>query len=192
MKRWYICKYLCIERIKMKFLICAIKARAIMKRCCRTILNKARFWRDVVFSGAPVELPGTKVPVTACLSRMQLTVARVSPTQIAKSLCRMPSQASASTSCLIPVGVYRALLEQSVRIEKKNVQLFIRTCHIWGNYHLSCGFELRGSHLALKWKPCQGRVGFGWGAIIGTFMSISAHWKHKIRFISIVSPQMGM
>ena len=91
------------------------KARALMKRSCRTILNKAQSWRGVVFHGAPVNLPGTKVPVVACLRRLQSTVARVRP-RPAIALCCMPSWASASTSCLIPI---EALFEQSVRIEKK-------------------------------------------------------------------------
>ena len=46
------------------------------------------------------------------------------------------------------------------------------------NDHLSCGFEIRRSHMALKWKSGLGKVGFYWGAVTGT-MLISAHWKHK-------------
>ena len=40
---------------------------------------------------------------------------------------------------------------------------------IWGNDHLSCGFGLQRSHLALNWKSGQGKVGFHWGVITGTF-----------------------
>ena len=77
---------------------------------CRTILNKTRSWRGVVFRGAPVDLPGTKVPVTTCLRTMRLTVALVRPKRPAIAPCRMPSQASASTSCLIPIGVGRGII----------------------------------------------------------------------------------
>ena len=74
---------------------CKVKAQSLMKRSCWTTLNKARSWRGVVFRGTSVDLLGTKVPVAAFLLRMWLTVA----------LCRMPSQGSASTSCLIPIGL---------------------------------------------------------------------------------------
>ena len=94
-----------IDLIPYKFLIGAVKARALMKQSCRAILNKAWSWRGVVFRGAPVDLPGTKVPVVACLRRMWLTVARVRPTRPAITLCCMPSLASAMTSCLIPKWV---------------------------------------------------------------------------------------
>ena len=40
---------------------------------------------------------------------------------------------------------------------------------IWGNDHLSCGFGLQWSYLALKWKSGQGKVEFRLGATTGTF-----------------------
>ena len=40
---------------------------------------------------------------------------------------------------------------------------------ISGDDHLSCNFGLRLSHLALKRKSGQGKVGFRWGAVTGTF-----------------------
>ena len=72
--------------IPYKFLIQAIKAWAFMKQSCRNILNKARSWRGVVFRGAPVDLPGTKFQVAACLLGMRLTAARVRSTRPAKEL----------------------------------------------------------------------------------------------------------
>ena len=39
--------------IPYKLLIHAVKAGALMKRSCRTVLNKARSWRGVIFQGAP-------------------------------------------------------------------------------------------------------------------------------------------
>ena len=50
---------------------------------------------------------------------------------------------------------------------------------IWANDILSCGFGLQRSLLTGKWKSGRDKVGFCWGAVTGTFMSISAHWKHK-------------
>ena len=51
-----------------------------------------------------MDLPGTKIPVAACLRGMWLTVTQVIPTQPAIALCRIPSRANASTSCLMPIG----------------------------------------------------------------------------------------
>ena len=67
---------------KFGFLIHAIKPQVHMKWSCRTILHKALSWWDVVFRGAPVDLPSTKVPVAACLWRMWLTVAPMRPTHV--------------------------------------------------------------------------------------------------------------
>ena len=61
------------------FLIHAVKSRTLMKRSCRTILNKAQSWRDVVFWGAPVDLSGTKVPVVECLWRMWHSITHGAP-----------------------------------------------------------------------------------------------------------------
>ena len=82
----------------------------------------------MVESGRYAEPIPVKSPVAAYLWRMRFTVARVRPTQPGQSFCRMPWWANASTSCLIPVGVRRSLLDQLVRIEE-NMQLFIQTCH---------------------------------------------------------------
>ena len=51
---------------------------------------KKQSWRGVVFRGAPVDMPGTKALMAACLSRMWLTVARVRPTWPAITLRCMP------------------------------------------------------------------------------------------------------
>ena len=40
---------------------------------------------------------------------------------------------------------------------------------IWGNDHLSCGFGLRRSLLALKWTSDHSKVRFRWGAVTRTF-----------------------
>ena len=61
-------------------------------------------------SRSPVDLPGTKVPMVACLKSMWLTVAWVRSTRQAIALCPMPSQASASTSCLAPIEVGRGII----------------------------------------------------------------------------------
>ena len=73
--------------IPYRFLIRAVKARALKKRSCRTILSNARSCRGVVFRGAPEDLPGTKDPVAACLLSMRLAVARVKPTRAAIAPC---------------------------------------------------------------------------------------------------------
>ena len=159
--------------IPYKFFIHAVKGRALMKRSCWIILNIARSGRSVVFRGAPLDLPGTNVPVAACLQRRRLTVARVRPTRPAIAFCRMPSWACASTACLIPIGVARGI----IRIINNNCET-ICSCwfelatvqmQIWPNDHLSCGFEFRRSHFALKWKSGQCKVGFHWAAFTGTF-----------------------
>ena len=169
--------------IPYKFFIRVVNAWAIMKWSCRTILEKARSRRGVVFRGAPVDLPGTKVPVAACLRRMQLMVARVRPTRPAMTLCCTTSWESASTSCLIPIGVEWSFLEQSARIEKNAiVDLNLPRCEgrSGGNDHLSCSFELLWSHLALKWKSGKAKVGFHWVSVTGTFhVSFSPLEAHK-------------
>ena len=96
--------------IPYKFLIYAVKAQAFMKWSCQTILNKAQSWQGVVFQSAPVDLPSTIVPVAACLQKMWLTVARIRPMWPAMALCHMPSRASASTSCLMSIGVARNII----------------------------------------------------------------------------------
>ena len=61
--------------------------------------DKAWSWRVVIFPGAPSDLPGTKVPVAACLPRMRFTVVRVRPMRPSIALCLT---GKSSTSCLIP------------------------------------------------------------------------------------------
>ena len=76
--------------IPYKFLICAAKAWAPMKRSCLTIRDIAWSWQGVVFRGATADFPGSKVPVAACFWRMQLTIAWVRPTRPAIALCTCP------------------------------------------------------------------------------------------------------
>ena len=115
------------------------------------------------------------------------------------------SQASARTSCLIPIWGGRVI----IRTINENWE---KLCNCWfefatvrrqigGNVHLRCGFGFRWSHLSLEWKSGQGKVRFHWAAVICTFhwseslakvrsdftgqqsyvhfMPISAHWNHK-------------
>ena len=110
------------------------------ERSCRTILNKA--WS------------GMKVPVAARLWRMWMMVARVRSTWPAIALCRMPSQASASTSCLITIwvgwGIIRTISEKWEKICNCWFEFATVQRQIWGNDHLSCSFGLWRPHLALK------------------------------------------
>ena len=57
---WWFSRQPSFDRI---ILIRAVEARILMKRSCRNILNKAWSWRGVVLRGAPVNWPGTKVPI---------------------------------------------------------------------------------------------------------------------------------
>ena len=131
----------------------------------------SRSW-GVVFRRAPVDLPGIKVPVATCLLKMRLTVAWVRLTWAAIALCCISSRASANTPCLIPIWVGRHYYNNQWELGR-NMQLSIQTCHSakadLGNDHLSCSFGLQQSHLALKWKSGQGKVGFRWEAFTGTF-----------------------
>ena len=159
--------------IPYRFLIHAVKARALKKRSCRTILSNARSCWGVVFWGAPEDLPGTKDSVTACLLNMRLTVARVKSTRAAIAPCLMPSRASANTSCLIPIGVGRALFEQSEKTFEKICKYWFKVVTLWrlirGNDHLYRGFGARRPHLTLQWMSAQGSVGFRWGTITGPY-----------------------
>ena len=155
-----------------RFLIRAVKARALKKRSCRTILSNARSCRGVVFRGAPEDLPRTKDPVAACLLSMRLTVARVKPTRAAIAPCLMPSRASANTSCLIPIGVGRGIVRTIRKTFEKICRYWFKVTVwrlIWGNDHLYCGFGARRSHLTLHWMSAQGSVGFRWGTITGPY-----------------------
>ena len=159
--------------IPYRYLIRAVKARALKKRSCRTILSNAWSCRGVVFRGAPEDLPDTKDPVAACLLSMRLTVARVKPTRAAIAPCLMPSRASANTSCLIPIGVGRGIVQTIRKTFEKICKYWFKVVTvwrlIWGSDHLYCGFGARRSHLTLHWMSAQGSVGFCWGTITGPY-----------------------
>ena len=169
--------------IPYRFLICAIKARALKKRSCRTILSNARSCRGVVFRGAPEDLPGTKDPVAACLLSMQLTVARIKPTRAAIAPCLMPSRASATTSWLIPIGVGRGIVRTIRNTFEKICKYWFKDVTvwrlIWGNDHLYCGFGARRSHLTLHWMSDKVVSDFVGEQSRVHIMPISAKWKHK-------------
>ena len=136
--------------IPYRFRIRAVKARALKKRSCRTILSNAWSCRGVVFRWAPEDLPGTKDLVAACLLSMRLTVARVKPTRAAIALCLMPSRASANTSCLIPIGVGRGIVRTIRKTFEKICKYLFKVVTvwrlIWGKDHLYCAFGARRSH----------------------------------------------
>ena len=145
--------------------------------------------------GAPLDVPGTNVPVAACLQRRGLMVARVRPVQPTIAFCRMPSRACASTACLIPIGVARGSIGIIIYKNWETIcSSWFELATVqssWLNDHLSCGFEFRRSHLALKWKSGQGKVVFHRAAFTGTFLSISGHWKHNNSIPIDLVPQMG-
>ena len=117
--------------IPYRFLIRAVKARALKKRSCRTMLSNARSCRGVVFWGAPENLPGTNDPVAACLLSMRLMVAWVKPTWAAIAPCLMPSRASANTSCLIPIGVGRDIARTIKNTFEKICKYWFRVVTVW-------------------------------------------------------------
>ena len=102
---------------------------------------------------------------------MLLTVARVRTMRPTIALCCRPSRASASTSCLTPIrvewGIIRTISENWAKIFNCWFELATGRRQIWGNDHLN--FGLRRSHVALKWKLSQGKVGFRWEMLTGTF-----------------------
>ena len=107
------------------------------------------------------------------------------------TLPHKPTWASASTSCLIPIGVGRGIIKTiSLNWGKKicNCLFNVATVwkQIWGYDHLSCGFVLQWSHLTLKWKSGQGKVGFRWGAVTVifhvNFSPLEAHNFDPYRF----------
>ena len=166
-----------------------------IKRFSRSILSKAWSWRGVVFRGAPVDLPGTKIPVAACLRRMQLTVAWVRSMWPAIALRHMPSHANASTSCLISIGVGRGISNFWIISGnwEKILQLLIRTCHSakadLGKWPPKLRFWTSMIPLALSWK-CGRWSLWHWAesvakvrsAFIGEHsqihsMALSARWK---------------
>ena len=130
----------------------------------------------------------SRSPPWACLvPRIKLlTVAWVRPTRPAIALRRMPSRASASTSCLIPIwvgrGIIRTIRENWEKICNHWFQLSTVRRQIWRNDHLSCGFGLRQSHLALKWKSSQGKVEIRWGVVTGQFQPTGSTKFDPYRF----------
>ena len=143
-----------------------------------------------------MDLPGTKVPVAACLRRMRLMVVRVRPTRPAIALCCMPSRASASTSCLVPIDLDRALLQQSLRVEKicnNWFELVTVQRQIWGNDHLKLRFWTSTIPLGIEGnvRPRKGRVSLGssHGYMSCQFQPLR---RAKFRSISILLPQMGV
>ena len=127
----------------------------------------------MIFRGAPMDLQGTKVPAATCLWRMRLTVAPDRPTQPAIVLCRMPWQASASTVCLIPIGVGRGIIRTINETWEKNMQLLIRNGHStkadFGKWPPELRLWTPAIPLGIKWKSDQGKVGFHCGAVTGAF-----------------------
>ena len=128
---------------------------------------------DLHNARATILNPFTKDPVAACLLSMRLTVARVKPTRAAIAPCLMPSQASANTSCLIPIGVGRGIVRTIRKTFEKICKYWFKVVTvwrlIWGNDHLYCGFGARRSHLTLHWMSAKGSVGFRWGTITGPY-----------------------
>ena len=61
---------------------------------------------------------------------------------------------------------------------------------IWGNDHLSCGFGLWWSHLALKWKSGQVKVGFLWEQSQVLSCQFQPNGSTKMRSISNLLSQM--
>ena len=60
-------------RTPYKLLIISVRARTPLKWCSRTILKSECSWRAVVFPCAPVDFPGSRPAVAACLRRMRFT-----------------------------------------------------------------------------------------------------------------------
>ena len=134
-----------------------------------------------------MDLPGTKVRVAACLWRMRLTTAWVTPMQPAIALCHIPSPASASTSCLILIGVGRGIIRMiSENWEKKcNCWFELATVrmHIWGTDHLRHWSE----------NPAKVRSDLVGEQSLAHFMSISAQWRDKKSIpIDFIAPNMGV
>ena len=138
---------------------------------------------EVWSSEVPVDMPGTKVPVTACLQRIQLTVALVRPTQPAIALCHMPSRASSSTSCPKAIGAGRGII-RTISENWENIcncwfQLATARRQIWGNVHLSYDLDLGDP--TWYWSDSLAKVRSDSVREQSQvhFMSISTHWKHK-------------
>ena len=108
------------------------------------------------------------------------------------STLRMSSWASATTSCLMPIGVGRGIIrtisENWEKIYSCWFQLATVRRQIWENDHLSCVFGLRRYHLALEWKSGHGKVGFRLGAVTSVFhvnfSQLEAQKLHPYRFFA--------
>ena len=109
-----------------------------------------------------------------------LMAAWVRPTRPAIALCPIPSLASASTPCPIPIVEGGGIIS-AINAYWKNMQLLFDLAtvwsQIWGNDNLSCGLEFDNR----TWHWSLAKV---WSDVIVEqsqlhFMSISAHWKHK-------------
>ena len=113
--------------IPYRFLIHAVKARALKKRPCRTSLSNARSWGGIVFRGAPEDLSGTKDPVAACLLSMRLTVARVKNSSNSTLLNALTGKCKH----LMP-NTHKGWTGHYSNNQKnfwKNMQILIQSCH---------------------------------------------------------------
>ena len=164
--------------ISYKFLLCAVKARALMKRSCGTILNKAWSLQGVVFQGAPVDLPSTS-------GSMPLEDAVDSNTSHTHAI-------SHSTSPHALMDDYKHFMPDTYRgctghIENNqwelitNMQLLMRTCH---SAKTTLG-ELTTQGVNLDETSCHwsGSPAKVTSDFVGEqsqvhFPSISAHWNH--------------
>ena len=157
---------------------------------CQTILNKARSWRGVVFWGAPVDLPGTKVPLAACLRRIWLTVAWVRSMRPAIALCCLPSWASASTLCLIAIRVGQGIIRTISENWEKYATVDSNLPECEGKFG---EMTTQAAVLDTTWhwseSPAKVRSDFIGEQSQVHFMSVSAHWKHtnSIHIDSIAS-----
>ena len=169
--------------IPYRFLFRAVKAWALKKRSCRTILSNARSCRGVVFRGAPEDLPGTKDPVAVCLLSMRLTVAQVKPTRAAIAPCLMPSRASANTSCLIPIGVGRGIIRTIRKTFEKICKYWFKVLTVWRLIWGTTTYTVVSELDDPTW-PCIECLPKVVSDFVGEqslvhIMPISAKWKHK-------------
>ena len=89
------------------------------------------------------------------------------------SPCCLAWHQSSSSSIPLEDAVDSCVIRIISKNWEKMYNCWFELATVWrqisGNAHLSCGFGLRRSHLALKWKSGQGKVSFSWGAVTGTF-----------------------
>ena len=129
---------------------------------------------------SPVDLPGTKVLVAACLRKMRLRVAEVKPLRPAIALCRMPSRASASTTSLIPMGVGRGIIRTiSGNWEKKHAIVDSNLPLCEDRFGEMTTMVLDFNNPTWHWSPGKVSSDFVGKQSQVDFMPISAHWKHK-------------